>query len=92
MTSSPTVRDAFVSELVKLSPAALKTLNLHGSTNLRKAVLSPMCSCPSLETLDLGACPNLGYVLVQSASLRSVNLANCGALTKVSWANGRFEV
>ena len=80
---SPTVRDAFPSELFKLSPPHLRILNLKGCSNLHKAELSPLGSCPSLEELDLSGCPSLEYVLLQSHSLATVNLSNCGALTKV---------
>jgi hypothetical protein len=40
-------------------------------------------ACPALEDLDLSGCPSLEYVLLQSHSLTTVNLSNCGALSKV---------
>lgn len=36
VTQSPTVRDAFVSEIVKLSPPGLKLLDLKAAQNLHK--------------------------------------------------------
>jgi len=79
---SPSVRDAFTSELFRLSPPHLKHLSLRASPNLRRLVLSPLGSCPALETLDLAGCASLEFLLVQSSSLKSLDLAGCGGLTK----------
>lgn len=65
ITQSPSVRDAFTSEIVKLSPPSLAKWNLRGSENLLKFVLSPATSCPSLLHLDLSFCKNLEYILVR---------------------------
>lgn len=81
---SPSVRDAFASELFRLSPPQLRALSLRGSANLRSLVLSPLGSCPALESVDLGSCPSLEYVMVQSATLKTLDLSDCGALTKVT--------
>lgn len=85
MANSPSVRDAFASEVVKLSPPLLKAINFSGCHNLHKLVLSPQSSCPALAMLNLSSCPGLEYVLVQSNSLKQLDLSGCGALTKVSW-------
>jgi hypothetical protein len=83
VVNAPSVRDAFAAEVVKLSPPLLKTIDFCGCHNLHKMVLSPQSSCPVLETLNLSSCPGLEYVLLQSNSVRQVDLSNCGALTKV---------
>lgn len=75
--------DAFAAELVKLSPPSLRTLNFSGCRNLRKLVLSPLGACASLEELSLSSCPALEYLLLQSGSLRTVDVSGCGCLTKV---------
>lgn len=82
VVSSPSVRDAFAIELVKLSPPLLQRLVLRGSQHLHRFVMSPLSSCPRLEELDLSGCPTLEYVMIQSHTLRSIHLTNCGALTK----------
>ncbi|WIA09607.1 hypothetical protein OEZ85_008999 [Tetradesmus obliquus] len=83
VVNAPSVRDAFAAEVVKLSPPLLKAVDFRGCHNLHKLVLSPQSSCPSLETLNLSSCPGLEYLLLQSNSVRQVDLSNCGALTKV---------
>lgn len=83
VVNAPSVRDAFAAEVVKLSPPLLKAVDFRGCHNLHKLVLSPQSSCPALETLNLSSCPGLEYVLLQSNSVRQVDLSNCGALTKV---------
>ncbi|KAJ9532337.1 hypothetical protein QJQ45_010358 [Haematococcus lacustris] len=83
IVNTASLRDAFCNELVKLSPVELSSLHLSGSSNLRNFVLSPATACPKLAELDLSRCNNLGYVLVQSASLRTLRLSKCPALTKV---------
>ncbi|KAI8474942.1 MAG: hypothetical protein J3K34DRAFT_489365 [Monoraphidium minutum] len=82
VVDSPSVRDAFASELVRLSPPQLRHLSLRGAPNLRSLVLSPLGACPALERADLGGCPSLEYVLLQSAGLKALDLGGCGALTK----------
>jgi hypothetical protein len=76
------VRDAFASELFRLSPPRLRRLSLRGSANLRALSLSPAGSCPALEALQLGGCPSLAYLLVQSASLRTLDVGGCASLAK----------
>lgn len=83
IVNTTSLRDAFCTELVKLSPSELATLDLHGSTNLRNFVLSPSTSCPNLTTLDLSACSSLGAVLIQSSSVTNMALHNCASLKKV---------
>lgn len=77
---------------MKLSPPELTLVDLRGSSNLHNFVLSPMTTCPKLTDLDLSECSGLEYVLLQSQTLRSVNLRKCGAMTKVweatNWARG----
>ncbi|GFR43643.1 hypothetical protein Agub_g4745 [Astrephomene gubernaculifera] len=80
--NTASLRDAFANELVKLSPPELTLVDLRGSSNLRNFVLSPMTTCPKLSDLDLSECSGLEYVLLQSQTLRSVNLRKCGGLTK----------
>jgi hypothetical protein len=72
--AAPSVRDAFVSELVKLSPPFLKTLDLSSARNLHQFVLAPAAACPALETLNLREC-QLEFVLIQSNSL--MQLVRC---------------
>jgi hypothetical protein len=84
VVNAPSVRDAFAAEVVKLSPPLLKAIDFSGCHNLHKLVLSPQSSCPVLESLNLSSCPGLEYVLLQSNSVRQLDLSNCGALTKVS--------
>ncbi|GAQ84609.1 hypothetical protein KFL_001970100 [Klebsormidium nitens] len=71
--------DAFVAELVRLASPKLTRLSLRGSSLLTRVVLSP--PFPALTDLDLSACANLSYVLVQSPTLVSVNLSLCPNLT-----------
>ncbi len=68
---------------MKLSPPELALVDLRGSSNLHNFVLSPMATCPKLTDLDLSECSGLEYVLLQSQTLRAVNLRKCGAMTKV---------
>ncbi|KAL3146241.1 Dynein regulatory complex subunit 6 [Trebouxia sp. C0010 RCD-2024] len=82
IVGSAAVRDAFLAELVKLSPLELQTLALRGSSNLSKAVISPATTCPKLAHLDLYGSPKLAHVLIQSQSLLSLNLSNCTNLRK----------
>lgn len=82
VVSSPSVRDAFALELFRLSPPRLKHLSLRASSNLRRLVLSPLGSCPVLDELDAGECPSLDYVMVQSNTLKTLDLGGCGSLTK----------
>ena len=56
---------------------------LRGSTNLTKVTLSPLSACPKLQTLDLFGCSKLRTLLIQSASLTSLNISGCSGLTKV---------
>jgi hypothetical protein len=84
VVNAPSVRDAFAAEVVKLSPQLLKSIDFRGCHNLHKLVLSPQSSCPVLEALNLSSCPGLEYVLLQSNSLKQLDLSNCGALTKVA--------
>lgn len=79
----PSVRDAFVAELVRLSPPRLRVLDLGACRHLRSVSLSPAASCPALEAVGLRACPSLQYVLIQSASLLQLDVSGCEALTKV---------
>mmetsp|Transcript_21570 Transcript_21570/g.54906 ORF Transcript_21570/g.54906 Transcript_21570/m.54906 type:complete len:261 (-) Transcript_21570:661-1443(-) len=83
VTHTASLRDAFCAEVVKLSPQELHSLDLRGSCNLRNFVCSPATACPKLTDLDLSECRTLDYVLVQSASVRSVRLHKCEGLTKV---------
>jgi hypothetical protein len=46
---SPTVRDAFVSEIVKLSPPGLKLLDLRAAQNLHKWVQRHVMMQPCWE-------------------------------------------
>ena len=57
-----------------------------GCPNLHRMVLSPSKACPKLNSIDLSGCTGLKYVLLQSASLQSVNLSDCPALAKVCFA------
>jgi hypothetical protein len=83
VTNTMSLRDAFCTELVKLSPPELTTLDLHGSGNLRTFTLSPDGACPRLESLDLSTCPKLTTVLVQSSSITRMSLHGCASLRKV---------
>ena len=56
---------------------------LRGSINLTKVTLSPLSACPKLQTLDLSGCSKLRTLLIQSASLTSLNISGCSGLTKV---------
>eukprot|EP00775_Hariotina_reticulata_P011065 gene11065-11221_t len=80
--SSPSVHDAFASELVKLSPPLLKSIDFSACHNVHTFVLSPQGSCPCLEALDLSNCPGLEYVLIQSNSLKAIDLKACALLSK----------
>mmetsp|Transcript_22964 Transcript_22964/g.74818 ORF Transcript_22964/g.74818 Transcript_22964/m.74818 type:complete len:260 (-) Transcript_22964:128-907(-) len=82
ITYTASLRDAFPAELVKLSPPELSKLELRGSSNLNRFVLSPVTSCPKLVHLDLSSCQMLNFVLLQSASLETVSLARSPVLTK----------
>ncbi len=83
VTWSPTVRDNFAAEVVRLSPRELKELHLRGSGNLGRVTVSPPAACPSLEHIDLNSCNTLHTVFVQSNSVKSLNLARCPALKKL---------
>lgn len=67
---------------VRPTQVALKILNLPGSAHLGRLVLSNGAA-PQLEQLNLSSCENLQYVYVQSATLQSLRLQGCPALTKV---------
>jgi hypothetical protein len=77
------VRDAFVHELVKLSPPLLRALDLSRCHNLRTFVLSPQSACPALDSIHLAGCPRLEYVLIQSSSLTHLDLSDCESAGKV---------
>lgn len=79
----PSVRDAFVAELVRLSPPRLRMLDLAACRHLRSVSLSPATACPALESINLRACPSLQFVLIQSVSCRQLDLTGCEAVTKV---------
>jgi hypothetical protein len=81
--NTASLRDAFCNELVRLSPSELWNLQLAGSSNLRNFVLSPNTACPRLTDLNLSESANLGYVLIQSSSLRTIKLNKCPKLSKV---------
>ena len=83
---SPSLRDAFAAEIVKLSPQELHTIDFVGSSNLHKMVLSPMSACPNLVSLSLSQCATLEYVMLQSNSLKFFDAQGCGALVKVRWS------
>lgn len=82
VTQSPSLREAFPAEVVKLSPPKLETLELRGAAKLTRFVLSPVTACPSLTNLDLNACPELGFVLIQSNTIETLNLSRCTGLKK----------
>jgi len=82
VTYTQSLRDAFPAEVVKLSPPGLTKFELRGSTNLTQFVLSPVTSCPKLQTLDLQNCQTLNFVLIQSMTLEFLNLSRCAALQK----------
>lgn len=77
------LRDAFAAEIVKLSPPELSAVNFSESLNLHNFILSPMGACPKVVDLDLSRCPTLQYVLIQSSTLRTLQLSGCNSLTKV---------
>jgi len=83
VTWSPTVRDNFAAEVVRLSPRELKELHLRGSGNLGRVTVSPPAACPSLELIDLNSCNSLHTVFVQSNSVKAINLARCPSLKKL---------
>ena len=78
VTWSPSVSDAFASEMVKLAPPELAKLSFRGSSNLTKFVLSPLTACPLLKEIDLALSPKLESVLIQSESVEKVILSRCG--------------
>ncbi|KAG2445624.1 hypothetical protein HXX76_000234 [Chlamydomonas incerta] len=82
INNTASLRDAFANELVKLSPPELTLIDLRGSSNLHNFNLSPMTTCPKLTDLDLSECAGLDYVLLQSQTVRSVNLRKNPAMTK----------
>ena len=82
--NTASLRDAFCNEIVKLSPPNLASINFTGSSNLRNFVVSPMNACPSLTEIDLSGCSSLDYVMVQSQSVRALQIKGCENLSKVS--------
>jgi len=82
VTYTQSLRDAFPAEVVKLSPPLLSKLELRGSSNLTQFILSPVNSCPKLQTLDLQNCQELKFVLIQSNTLEFLNLSRCTNLNK----------
>ena len=86
IANTASLRDAFCNELVKLSPPELTSIDFRGSSNLRNFVMSPMESCPKVANLVLSDCSSLDYVMVQSQSLRSLELKGCQHLNKVQQA------
>jgi hypothetical protein len=58
-------------------------MQFAGCPNLHRFVLSPSSSCQKLTTLNLSGCDGLKYVVLQSASLQTVDLRNCSNLAKV---------
>ncbi|KAK9865137.1 hypothetical protein WJX84_007349 [Apatococcus fuscideae] len=87
----PAVRDAFVAEIIRLSPPHLERLDLSGSVHVTKLVLSPATCCPKLVSLSLRNCPKLQHVLVQSQNLTSLQLSNCAAINKVLLQCNKLE-
>jgi len=82
VTWSPSLRDAFPAELIKLSPPELTTLDLHGSELMTRFVMSPLGTCPKLAELDLSSCKQLEYILVQSESIEKLTFNRCPNLKK----------
>jgi hypothetical protein len=80
------VRDVFAAELIKLSPPRLAALDFSCSRHLRHLVLSPLGACPALSSLALAGCAALEHVLLQSASLRRLDLNSCVSLDQVGCA------
>ena len=56
---------------------------LREAPNLTRLVVTPLGALPALAVLDLTACPKLGYLFLQCASLHTLVLDGCMALTKV---------
>ena len=56
---------------------------LRGAPNLTRLVVTPLGALPALAVLDLTACPKLGYLFLQCASLHTLLLDGCVALAKV---------
>ena len=83
VTWSPSVSDAFASEMVKLAPPELAKLSFRGSSNLTKFVLSPLIACPLLKEIDLSLSPKLEFVLIQSESVEKILLSRCGGVKKL---------
>ena len=60
---------------------------LRKAPNLTRLVVTPLGALPALAVLDLTACPKLGYLFLQCASLHTLLLDGCTALTKVVLAS-----
>lgn len=56
---------------------------LREAPNLTRLVVTPLAALPALAVLDLTACPKLGYLFLQCASLHTLLLDGCAALAKV---------
>ena len=82
VTYSPSMRDSFPAEIVRLAPPELERLELKGASLLTRVVVSPAAALPALSRLDLGSCPALEFVQVQSDSLTHLNLSRCTGLKK----------
>lgn len=81
VTHTDACTDAFIAEIVKLSPPELHTLELRGNRQVTTVHLCPPSNCPSLQNLDLSSCPSLRDVYIQSQSLQELRLDGCPQLS-----------
>ena len=56
---------------------------LREAPNLTRLVVTPLGALPALAVLDLTVCSKLVYLFLQCASLHTLLLDGCTALTKV---------
>lgn len=58
-------------------------VHTQGSDNLTRFVVSPIGCCPSLTDIDLASCSSLKMVMIQSKSVKRINISRCPSLNKV---------
>ena len=77
-TFSPSTTDDFIEEYLGLNPDKLKNLELRGGGGVTRFMLAPVIGAgptlPNLTTLDIGCCPNLEFVFIESNSLVKLTL------------------
>jgi len=75
---SPSMTDDFLDEYMGLNPDKLTNLEIRGGIGVTRFFLAPVLgvgpTLPNLTTLDIGCCPNLDFVFIESDSLVTLTI------------------